>query len=115
MRIDTRPRSASLGRFALSAVLLLAPFTHALFPAHAGTRAEQTSEAITEVAHFPYSAGTDIDFAGRFVYAAQEGDEGGVHIFDISGSRPREVAFVSCPGTQNDVAVVRPGLIALGF
>lgn len=86
-----------------------------MLPARGGPRADQVSDNITEIAHFPYTGGTDLDFAGRYVYAARLGDEGGVHVIDISGSKPVEVAFVPCPGSQNDVALVRPGLIALGF
>lgn len=59
--------------------------------------------------------GTDTDFEGRFAYGGHYGDKGGVHIFDISGRKAKEISFIHCPGEQNDVAVVRPGIIALGF
>ena len=84
----------------------------------AGSDAADDVEQSGNVHHvrtFPYESGTDIDFSGDFVYAAKQGDEGGVFVIDVSKRRPKEVAFISCPGTQNDVAVVRPGLIALGF
>jgi hypothetical protein len=73
------------------------------------------SNNISVVARFAYEEGTDIDFSGDLVYAARQGDNGGVAIIDVSRSKPRQVGFVKCPGTQNDVAVVKPGLIALGF
>lgn len=62
-----------------------------------------------------FDGGTDIDFQGKYVYAAQQGAGGGVHIFDASRKKPREIGFVACPGEQNDVAVVKKGLIALGY
>ncbi|MGH2805831.1 MAG: LVIVD repeat-containing protein [Actinomycetota bacterium] len=75
---------------------------------------------VSVVARFPYKggdgfwAGSDLDFSGRFAYGGHLGGGGGVHIYDVRGE-PREVGFIACPGTQNDVAVVRPGLLALGF
>ncbi|MBW3594867.1 MAG: hypothetical protein KY391_04755, partial [Actinobacteria bacterium] len=66
-------------------------------------------------AHFPFKNGTDIDFANGFVYASEQGDNGGVHIIDVTGHDPKRVGFVRCPGFQDDVAVVKPGLIAIGF
>ena len=59
--------------------------------------------------------GTDIDFQGRYVYVARQGPRGGVQILDASRKVPRTVGFVRCPGTQNDVAIVKPGLLALGY
>jgi hypothetical protein len=75
----------------------------------------EKSGDIRKIASFPYKGGTDIAFSGNFVYAAKQGDKGGVYVFDVSRPRPKQIAFIPCPGTQNDVAVVRPGLIALGF
>lgn len=85
----------------------------------APTDADQSSN-VQRVKRFPYKGGdgfwvgSDLDFSGRFAYAGHLGGRGGVHIYDVSGE-PREVGFVACPGNQNDVAVVRPGLLALGF
>src|SRR5919106_1233675 len=62
-----------------------------------------------------FAGGTDIDFSGRWVYAMQQGNRGGVHVIDASRRRPRKVSFIPCPGEQNDVAVVKRGLIALGY
>ncbi|MGH2807730.1 MAG: CAP domain-containing protein [Actinomycetota bacterium] len=84
-------------------------------PAVAAGKPVDASPNVRHVANFTFEGGTDIDFARKFVYAAKQGDNGGVHIFDISRARPKQVGFVPCPGTQNDVAVVKPGLIALGF
>lgn len=81
----------------------------------AGAVVVDKSDNVTHVANVPYTGGTDLAFSGDLVYAARQGDGGGVSIFDVSGRRPKKLGFVSCPGTQNDVAVVKPGLIALGF
>lgn len=62
-----------------------------------------------------FAGGTDLDFQGKYVYAMQQGQNGGIHILDHSGKKPRKVGFFACPGGQNDVAVVKPGLIALGY
>lgn len=81
------------------------------------------SDNVARIAHFPYvnkeqdffAGGTDIAFSGRYVYAMQQGADGGVHIFDSSTKTPMKISFFACPGEQNDVAVVKPGLIALGY
>lgn len=71
-----------------------------------------------------YTGGTEIDFSGRYVYATQmDGhldrgeipDQGGINIYDASGRVPRKVGFLHCPGNDNDIAIVKPGLVALGF
>lgn len=64
------------------------------------------------------TGGTDLAFDGRYVYAAEQGrdgDGGALRIFDTAGGRPRAVGLLRCGGWQNDVAVVRRGLIALGY
>jgi len=66
-------------------------------------------------AQFPFENGTDIDFANGYVYASEQGANGGVHIIDVTGEDPKRVGFVRCPGFQDDVAVVKPGLIAIGY
>lgn len=73
------------------------------------------TDNVREVAHFPYSGGSDLDFSGKYVYAGVMGDQGGVGVYDVSKPKPRKVTHIPCPGTQNDVAVVRPGLLALGY
>jgi hypothetical protein len=96
------------------------------------TTGEVDARDIERIAHFPYgnrelsgsgpffASGTDLAFDGDYVYAAEQagsGDSsGGVHIIDVSDpDDPVKVGFVDCPGYQNDVAVVRPGVIALGY
>lgn len=88
-------------------------------PAGAGSVDKSTN--VERVATFPYKVtdnvfnGTDIDFDGRYAYGAQLGRWGGIHVFDVSGAKPRKISFIPCPGTQNDVAVVESGIIALGY
>ncbi|HEY7876234.1 MAG TPA: hypothetical protein VIG64_14055 [Actinomycetota bacterium] len=76
------------------------------------------------VARFPYVGGTEIAFSGRYAYATQmDGhlergeslDQGGIRIFDIVRSKPRLVGFLHCPGNDNDVVAIEPGLVALGY
>ncbi|HJR44157.1 MAG TPA: hypothetical protein VJ927_00985 [Actinomycetota bacterium] len=89
----------------------------------AADRAADASENVTRIAHFSYmnkekdffAGGTDIAFSGKYVYAMQQGENGGVHIIDASTATPKKISFFACPGEQNDVAVVKPGLIALGY
>lgn len=91
----------------------------AALPAH-GEVADSQGATLVASFSFPgaedtFSSGTDIDFYGSFAYVGQMGPEGGLHIFDIGRDKPRKLGFLSCPGGQNDVAVVRPGLVALGY
>lgn len=63
----------------------------------------------------PFTGGTDITWKGRYVYAAQQDDRGGIHVIDAKRRVPRKIAFIPCPGTQNDVAMVKKGLLAVGY
>lgn len=87
----------------------------ALVPTTATAREQVDATGLTAVARIPYQGGTDLDFLGKYVYAGQEGNEGGVRIIDVSGAKARQVGFFRCPGNQNDVAVVRRGLIAIAY
>lgn len=78
-------------------------------------RAVDKSDNVKLVTNIPYSGGSDIAFQGKYVYFGQLGDQGGIRVLDKSGKIPKEVAFIACPGSQNDVAIVRPGLLALGY
>lgn len=78
--------------------------------------AVEKSDNVKLLKTFSYegTGGTDIDWQGKYVYAGQQGDTGGIHILDASTRIPKKVGFVACPGSQNDVAAVKPGLIAIG-
>jgi hypothetical protein len=70
-----------------------------------------------------FSAGTDLAFDGAFVYAPQQGDFGKIRIFErLDDEEAAEAGEpfalrgeIPCAGTQNDVAVVQPGLIAVAY
>ena len=107
--------------FALVSVLALV----AALPTQAApAREADASDNVKLLADFPYEneakgffdGGTDIDFQGKYVYAMQQGAKGGIHILKHSKSgTPKKVGFVPCPGGQNDVAAVKPGLVAVGY
>lgn len=62
--------------------------------------------------------GTDLAFHGRYIYAAEQGRDGnggGIHIYLNDPKRVKKLSYLPCGGWQNDVAVVRPGLIAIGY
>ncbi|MDP9069674.1 MAG: hypothetical protein M3N53_15225 [Actinomycetota bacterium] len=118
--------SRRLGMCTLLAALVVAA---SLPTATAAARAPAPPDASDNVRlthSFPYRVkdipfnvgGSDLAFQGRFVYAAErgwEGSSGGVHIYDVSKPEVRKVGFAPCGGWQNDVAVVEPGLIAVGY
>ena len=71
-----------------------------------------------------YTGGTELAGRRHFMYSAefngddnrnQDPEKGGIHIYDVETTVPREVGFLPCPGNDNDVEVVKPGLIAVGF
>jgi hypothetical protein len=97
---------------ALSAALLV---TALIAPNAAADRAVDKTDNVKLVTSIPYSGGSDIAFQGKYVYFGQLGEEGGVRILDASGPVPKEIAFIHCPGSQNDVAIVKPGLLALAY
>src|SRR5688500_2578355 len=104
----------------ITSVTLLALAIVGAVPASAGV---DKSKNMSLVGRFAYenktqdffSGGTDIDFSGKYIYAMQQGDNGGVHIFKQTSGKPKKISFFPCPGEQNDVAVVKPGLLALGY
>jgi hypothetical protein len=64
-----------------------------------------------------FKGGTDMAFDRNLIYAMQQGPDGGVHIIKRTRKKAGhvKVGFVPCPGEQNDVEVVEPGLIAIGY
>lgn len=68
-----------------------------------------------------WDGATDLDFSGRYAYMGRWNSSraplnavGGLYVYDISGPAPKKLSFLPCGGGQNDVAVVRPGVVALG-
>ncbi|MDQ3981354.1 MAG: hypothetical protein M3271_01590, partial [Actinomycetota bacterium] len=89
-------------------------------PGRATPAQDEDASNVRLVQRYPYSGGgtwvgTEVAFDGRFVYGGHMGARGGVHVFDTVGGRVRQVGFFRCPAEQNDVAVVRPGLIAVAY
>lgn len=64
-----------------------------------------------------FKGGTDMAFDGNLIYAMQQGADGGVHIIKRTRKKAGHVkiGFVPCPGEQNDVEVIEPRLIAVGY
>ena len=96
-------------------------FLLAAWPATAAPVAK--SDNVRPIARFPYEGGTELAYDGRYLFAgrldgttarAQDSDQGGVEIFDTK-RKVRHIASLDCPGNDNDVAVVRKGLLAIGF
>ncbi len=99
----------------------------ALVPGVAQSQAEIVkSDNVKELGQNAYIGGTELatDGGKYLISGAMNGEtnrnqipeNGGMHIMDISkGGKPREVGFLACPGNDNDVEFVRPGLAIMGF
>ena len=81
-----------------------------------------TTSNVEVLSRTQYTGGTEIAWDGKYVYTGelngdtgrdQTANKGGIHIFDATEPAPVEVGFLSCPGSDNDVVVVRPGLLAV--
>ena len=92
-------------------------------PASADAKYEQ-SKNVKLIGTVKYKGGTELASSGKYVYTGaidgetrrgEDQESGGLHIVDVSGSTPREVGFLDCPGHDNDVEVVKPGLVVMGF
>jgi len=95
----------------------------ALVAPGAGAAEVAKSDNVRPIARFSYEGGTELAYDGRYLYAGrldgitqrgEKPDSGGVEIFDTRG-KVKHVASISCPGNDNDVAIVRKGLLALAF
>ncbi|MBW3537443.1 MAG: hypothetical protein KY395_06720 [Actinobacteria bacterium] len=74
------------------------------------------------VAQHRYMGGTEIAFSGDLIFAGQNNarvrrgefpGQGGIKIFRTTHRRFSRVGTLRCAGTDNDVVVVRPGIIAV--
>jgi hypothetical protein len=87
-----------------------------------------TSDNVKHLDSIVYDGGTELATdGGKYVYTGEldgavkspsrgtKPDEGGLHIIDVSGKTPKEVGFLHCPGNDNDVEVVKPGLVTMSF
>lgn len=82
------------------------------------------SDNVKHIANFNYDGGGELAAQGRYVYASEANakgggqrgskpDDGGLHIIDAK--KMKEVSFLHCPGTDNDVEVLKPGFVAMSF
>lgn len=95
-----------------------------LAPAHSyPVGALSKTENVRLIKRFRFQGGLELATARGYVFASQwnghhnryeNPKRGGIHVF--SARRPiRKVAFLHCPGADNDVARAGPGLIAVGY
>jgi hypothetical protein len=111
----------------IGAVLgVIAIFAAAIAPATAGGAGavKSKSDNVKHVANFFYDGGGELAADGRFLYSGEanaEGggqrgtkpDDGGLHIYDAKTMK--EISYLRCAGTDNDIEVVKPGLVAMSF
>ena len=82
------------------------------------------SDNVRHIANFSYDGGGELAAHGRYLYSGEANAEGGgqrgtkpqdggLHIYDTRTMK--ELSFLHCPGTDNDIEVVRPGLVAMAF
>ena len=71
-----------------------------------------------------YDGGGELAASGRYIYSGEANaagggqrnskpNDGGLHIYDTK--KKKEVGFLHCPGTDNDVEVIRPGYVVMAF
>ncbi len=101
--------------------------TVALAPAAGADKAIDKSKNVTLLDKIEYDGGTELATDGKYVYSGEldgataapsrgtKPEEGGLHIFDVSGKAPKEIGFLHCPGHDNDVEVLRRGVVVMGF
>ncbi|MGH2749200.1 MAG: LVIVD repeat-containing protein [Actinomycetota bacterium] len=99
----------------------------ALAPAGAALTQADKSRNVRLIKQFAYEGSTEVAAQGDLVFtgeldgitrrseSAETRTKGGMHVFDVSGRMPKEVGFLHCPGNDNDVEVVKPGLLAMGY
>ena len=92
----------------------------AIAPAEAApTKVESKSDNIKHVAQIPFPLGGELAKSGRYLYAGSsdgrgvDPENGGLHVIDTKTMK--QVGFLHCPGNDNDVEVVRPGLVVMSF
>ena len=96
----------------------------ALGPAASADQAVEKSDNLKLIKNFPYDGGSELAAQGRYVYSGEANakggqnrgtapEDGGLHIFDTKTMK--EVGFLHCPGTDNDVEVVKPGVVVMSF
>ncbi len=109
---------------AIALCLVTAGLAHAAVAAPSapsGADAVQKSSNVKLIENFPFDYGGELAALGDFVYAGESDGrgatpgEGGIHILDVAAEEPFEAGFLECPGSDNDVEVIRKHIVALGF
>ena len=105
---------------ALSALLALA-----IVPGASADQAKvNKSDNVKHLLNVKYDGGGELAAQGRYIYASEanaEGggqrgtkpEDGGLHIIDVE--KMKEVGFLKCAGTDNDVEVIKPGFVVMAF
>lgn len=89
-----------------------------------GSQAAAEASKMKKVGSIKYDGGGELAASGRYIYSGEanaEGggqrgskpNDGGLHIYDTK--KKKEVGFLQCPGTDNDIEVIKPGYVAMGF
>ena len=108
----------------LFASLLACAVVAAIAPVAGAEAKYEKSKNVKLLDDIKYTGGTELAADGKYVYTGElngetrrgeHPDKGGLHIIDVSGKAPKEVGFMHCPGTDNDVEVLRPGIVLMGF
>lgn len=94
----------------------------------AGAVEVDKSKNVTLLSNDSYEGGTELAAQGRFLYSAElnggpafpsrntDPDKGGLRIYKILGNGGlKQVGFLHCPGNDNDVEIVEPGLVVMSF
>lgn len=82
------------------------------------------SDNLKHIAHFAYDGGGELAAQGRYLYSGEANavgggqrgtapDDGGLHIYDVK--KMKEISFLHCAGTDNDIEVIKPGFVAMSF
>jgi hypothetical protein len=107
----------------LGAVILLTSALLAAAVAPVNAKAADASK-MKLVGATKYDGGGELAASGRFIYSGEANavggggrgsapEDGGLHIYDTK--KKKEVGFLHCAGTDNDIEVIRRGYVAMGF
>ena len=101
-------------------------FGAAIAPAMAAGagKVKSKSDNVKHVENFFYDGGGELASDGRYLYSGEANavgggnrgsapDDGGLHIYDVKTMK--EISFLHCAGTDNDVELLKPGYVAMSF
>jgi hypothetical protein len=115
-----RRKSRSIIMAALAATAVAAAL---IGPAGAAEEVEK-SENVGAAGRVKYVGGTELATDGRFLYSGSMNGEtkrgeipenGGLRVYKTTGKSVKQMGSLNCPGNDNDVEVVRKGLVVMGF